>query len=69
MSNAIRLGWANGLGAYAPTRPVVTRWWTTAIRVVSLARWRTNDHPSHADRATRYAFLERAVMAREMDRL
>jgi hypothetical protein len=56
-------------------RPTMMRRWTEAASVVAasvrdmLATSRPDDRPAHRDYPKRYAFLEYATMAREMERL
>ena len=61
--------------AAGPVPSPTTRWWPKAIHAVSTAasgmlRTATADsRPARRDCPRRYAFLENAIMSREMDRL
>lgn len=57
------------------TRPTTTRWWTEATLVVlgaihrMFATLASNARPGRRHYPKRYAYLEHACLAREMDRL
>ncbi len=67
MSHTLNLGWTHTVTVHAPTTP---RWLANTERAISRAvHWLADEHSAKPSYQTHAAYIEDALMAREMYRL